>query len=886
MSYISATELQNENQVIVWERVDGKRITKRYPAPYNFYYEDENGEHVSLYGDKLKRAEFFDRAEFINVKDELTRQGYQLYESDIRPELKVLSEHYKDAEVPNLHVTFFDIEVDYNREIGFDFKQVIGEATWNDVNHATMTVYAPISSVALHHTHTNRTVLLAVPPKDWDGKLDKTLHDISEIHICKDEVDLLLRFLNEIEDSDALCGWNSEGFDVPYTCKRILKVLGKSALRRMNFDEAQRLPRIRAVKQQYSTKTVVDLIGRISMDYQELFKKYEMEGRPSYSLEAISNEVLPGLSKLEYEGTLHDLYRKDFNFFIRYNIRDTECLKGFEERLGYVDTSNKMYHLSSGVFDHVMGTIKLAEGGIVNHCHDVGLIVPDTKYVSDNPSIQGAYVLLPHIGLHKWIGSIDVTSLYPNSIISLNISPETLVGQFLEKTKATELMLEQSNKEITLVFDSISPKWANETITKPAKEWRKILKENKWAVSGYGTVFNQEKQGVIPAVLSDWFATRKKYQKLKADAEKDGDKNKALYYDKLQYIFKIKLNSCYGALTNKFFKFFDLRMGESTTGTGRMILRHQCAQTIKILDDEYVMPDRLEYDKKGKPHVGYESKWSVVYGDTDSTYFLTHADNEKDAIRIADYVGKKVNESFPEFMRETFLCNPGFDCHIKTGREVVSDAGIFVDKKRYVLHVVDKEGKKKDEMKVMGLDTKRTTLPKPIAKQLNSFIERYLKGEDWSSIAEDIVEYKDKLKNSSSILDIGLPKGVNKVEFYTNEYEAAATGLRLPGHVAASILYNECLERYDDKVSFRIMSGFKIRVFYLKAKEGRFTSIALPTDTEEIPEWFKEEYMSRIDLDAQIKRLVDKPLLNVIKAVGKRPPTRQTLLADKAFELV
>lgn len=886
MSYISATELRNENQVIVWERVNGKRITKRYPAPYYFYYEDEDGEYTSLYGDKVSRADFTDRAEFINVKDELTRQGHELYESDIRPEIRVLSEHYTDTEIPDLHVTFFDIEVDYNKEIGFDFKQVIGEASWNDVNHASMVAYAPINSIALHHSHSNRTIVLAVPPKDWDGELDKTLHDISEVVICKDETDLLLRFLNEIEDSDALCGWNSEGFDIPYMCKRLLKVLGKPALRRMNFDEAYGLPRIRSVKQQYSTKTVVDLTGRLSMDYQQLFKKYEMEGRPSYSLEAISNEVLPGLSKLEYEGTLHDLYRKDFSFFIRYNIRDTECLKGFEEKLGYVDTSNKMYHMSTGVFEHVMGTIKLAEGGIVNYCHEQGLVVPDTKYISNSPSIKGAYVLLPHIGLHKWVGSIDVTSLYPKSIISLNISPETLVGQFLEKTKATELIQERSNKEITMVFDSISPKWANETITKPAKEWRKILLKYKWAVSGYGTVFDQTTQGILPAVLSDWFATRKKYQKLKAQAKAAGDKDKVTYYDKLQYIYKIKLNSCYGALTNKFFRFFDLRMGESTTGTGRMILRHQCAQTIKILDDEYVMPDRTEYDKDGKPHVGYDPKWSVVYGDTDSSYFLTHADNEKDAIKIADYVGKKVNESFPSFMRDAFLCNPGFDNHIETGREVVSDAGIFVDKKRYVLHLVDKEGEKLDEMKVMGLDTKRTTLPKPIANQINTFIERYLKGEDWSTIAEDIVEYKDKLKNSLNILDIGLTKGVNNVEHYTTEYEAETTGLRLPGHVAASILYNECLERYSDKISFRIMSGFKIRVFYLKAKEGRFRSIALPTDTEEIPEWFKEEYMNKIDLDAQIHRLVDKPLLNVIKAVGKKPPTKQTLLADKAFELV
>ena len=127
-------------------------------------------------------------------------------------------------------------------------------------------------------------------------------------------------------------------------------------------------------------------------------------------------------------------------------------------------------------------------------------------------------------------------------------------------------------------------------------------------------------------------------------------------------------------------------------------------------------------------------------------------------------------------------------------------------------------------------------------------------------------------------MSIGLPKGIKNVEKYTKDLEVLGTGITLPGHVAASIHYNLCLEKYNDLVSPEIISGMKIKVFYLTSKYGRFKSIALPVDIEAVPSWFMEEYI--IDRDAQIKRLVDNPLLNIIKAIDKVVPTKQTQLND------
>ena len=415
---------------------------------------------------------------------------------------------------------------------------------------------------------------------------------------------------------------------------------------------------------------------------------------------------------------------------------------------------------------------------------------------------------------------------------------------------------------------------------KRKKVWNKNLRKLTWAISGFGTVFDQSRPGIIPSILADWYKLRKVYQKKKEEAKQAGDEALTLYYDKLQYVYKIKLNSFYGALTNKYFRFYDLRMGESTTGTGRLILLHQCAKVAEVLDGQYIQTNRTDIDKKGKLHVGYEKGSSVVYGDTDSTYFVTGAQDNKSAIEIADMVGTIVNASFPSFMRETFLCSEGYDGIIQTGREIVADRGIFVDKKRYILHIIDDEGYTVDKMKVMGLDTKKTTMPKKIATDLNNFVGRLLKGEDWDTIAVDVVDYKEAIETAEDIMSIGLPKGVKGVEDYTKQYELQGNDVRLPGHVAASIFYNICLKEYGDKKSTPIFSGMKIKVFYLKSKIGRFRSIAIPVDIEQVPEWFLNDFTDRIDRQAHLLRLVDKPLGNIIKAIGLDVPSRQQLFIN------
>lgn len=890
MSYISAW--RNGNKVAVWERTDEGRIVKQYDAPFYFYVEHDKGKYTSIFGKKLGKITCDSWDDLKQAVLECQQDEVATYESDIAPELKVLAQHYYDLPPPKLNVTFLDIEVDYDPLVGFS---------------STSNPYAPINAIAIHHYWKNESVVYAVPPPGFDmTTFDKSLHELSKIVICKNEKELLNLFLEEIRDSDVLSGWNSDMFDMPYICKRVQMVLGDAKMEQMSFPNCgKNTVRFREVELFGKVQITVDFRGRLKLDYMELFKKYEMDKRANYKLETIAEEILPHLPKLSYKGTLAQLYRNDFNHFVRYNIRDTEILKGFEDRLGYVELANVMYHSATGTASQVFGTVKLADLSIINYCHRVmNVKVPDWVAKEDG-QIEGALVLFPQKGMHEWTGSVDINSLYPSAIRSINISPETLIGQFPAKGFAWECIRDGSDHEILFAYEN------GDIEEHTGAEWREILWENRWAVSGYGTVFDQSKTGVIPALLASWYKQRKEYQKLKVQAAEEAEKYekgsseyedwkvKSSYYDRLQYVYKIKLNSTYGALTNYRFRFFDLRTGESTTGTGRMILKHQVRKIAETLDGKYdidfptyeTIPDAAEKGHgpdtalHGPIFKGQFQSDSIVYGDTDSCYFKTGALNEKQAIKIADYIADVVNDSFQSFMKNSFLCQPGFDSLIKAGREVVSDRGIFVSKKRYVLHLVNLDGKKVDKLKVMGLEMRKTTTPKPIQNFLKDVVSMILGGKDWDDINQFIIEYRDNVVTKMDLLDIGLPKGCNKLEEYTAKRlqgrDVNGKKYAIPGQVSAAIHFNQCLEIYEDKESEPIVSGGKVRVYYLNKPVNGFKSIALPIDIDWPPQWFLDEFF--IDRPLHAQKLIDANLGHIFDAIGKEVPTRQTLLFNSIW---
>lgn len=321
--------------------------------------------------------------------------------------------------------------------------------------------------------------------------------------------------------------------------------------------------------------------------------------------------------------------------------------------------------------------------------------------------------------------------------------------------------------------------------------------------------------------------------------------------------------------------------------TGKQIVRARIASVERLedFDDEYV----YDVGMKDTSQPWFFGNNILVHNSLYCTIAKLLSDNPTvdEAVRVADDIGKQINDSFPEFNRRAFLCQPGYDEFIKTGRELVADRGFYIQKKRYVIHVVDKEGKRKDELKAMGVDMRKTTTPRPIREFLRKTCYDLLTGIDNKTIDQYIMTYRDAIIDDVPLVEIGLPKGVKKVEIYTQAfYENSRT--RLPGHTAASILYNEYRQLHNDVISMPITSGTKIRVYNLQydiEHRGRmFNSIAIPTDTEVLPQWFEETFVPIIDRLLHAKKLVDNTLHNMFDSIPRHVPTRHMEALEEEFD--
>lgn len=872
-NYISGWYNRKDDKVLVWERgADGRKL-KRLPAPYYFYVPNDKGAYDSIYGYKLSKLEFDNSQEF----EEACRQFQHKHESDYSPLDKVMMDVYYGRDKPTLHVTFVDIEVDYKSEIGFSSPE---------------NPYAPINAITLYHKWKKKYVTYAVAPVGW------TKHDWTEdllaykdklnLILCATEAELLNYVLSEIEDADLLSGWNSEFFDLPYLMKRTEMVLGERAITRWTFIGAPK-PRWGTREVFGSERPIVKLTGRVHLDYMDLFKKFTYEGRASYALGAIAEEEL-GVPKLDYDGTLEELYNDDFTRFVVYNYRDVEIIAELDEKYMFIDLANQMAHDSCVNIEAVLGTVKMVETSITVYAHNkLNLIVKDKELKDASRKAEGAIVISTRPGVHKWMANTDINSLYPSAIRSLNMSPETIVGQFSNFEDDWKEIKNKTTKICRLVMED------GQAVEAPASQWYdEILPEAKWAISAFGTVFDQgQATGIFPAWLGHNYSERKRHQKLKKEASAKtkqlksdlADAEDIKYWEKvtddedlLQLTIKILINSAYGALLNKFFRFFDFRLGSSTTACGRQITTEMVGVVGEVLRGERTILDkRVEYDKKGVAHTTYTTTDpNIITGDTDSVYFITGANNEKDAIEIADAVADAINDNYPSFMRRSFLVQPGYDDLIKAGRETVGESSLFVAKKKYVIKVVNLEGDKVDKLKIMGMEIKKSDTPKKVQDFLEDLVKIILDGKAYHEVEKFVLDGRNTLISGELAFSLGVSKTVKNLDKFTAEFEMyEKTGKKkvtLPGHVRAAINFNEML-KLEEPGAKKILSGDKIRVYNLNKNGYNYKSIAIPADLPRFPVWFSKHFT--VDLGLTEEKMIDLKVEGIFRACGWEIPTFQ-----------
>lgn len=490
--------------------------------------------------------------------------------------------------------------------------------------------FMPITAIAVHLQWVDTLICLALPPKTLTmEQAQEQVKEFPNTYLFETEAEMLDTFLNLIEDADVLSGWNSESFDIPYTVNRIAKVLSKDDTRRLCL--WNQYPKRREYEKFGKAAVTYDLVGRVHMDSLELYRKYNYEERHSYRLDAIGEMEL-GETKVQYEGTLDQLYNNDFKEFIRYNRQDTALLDKLDKKLKFIDLANTIAHDNTVLLPTVMGAVAVTEQAIINEAHRRGLQIPNRKARDDGEDTQaaGAYVAYPKEGIHDWIGSLDINSLYPSVIRALNMGPETIVGQ-LRQTMTDDYIKAQMGKGKSfaaawegkfgsLEYESVMNReigteiiidWEDgeSTILSAAEVYRLIFESNNpFMLSANGTIFTHEKEGVIPGLLARWYRERKELQAKLKDCIKAGNKVEEEYWDKRQLVKKINLNSLYGALLQAGCRFFDKRLGQSTTLTGRQIAKHMAGKVNEIITGEY-------------NHVGK----SIIYGDsvTGDTKILT-----------------------------------------------------------------------------------------------------------------------------------------------------------------------------------------------------------------------------------------------------------------------
>src|ERR1035441_687710 len=115
--YISARLNKKTEKIDVVERVNGKKIFNSYTINYDFYYDDPNGSYRTIYNTPVSKIEPKSSSEF--YRELATLSHHKIWESDLNPVFKCLSQHYSNHQVPDLHISFFDIECAFDKEKGF-----------------------------------------------------------------------------------------------------------------------------------------------------------------------------------------------------------------------------------------------------------------------------------------------------------------------------------------------------------------------------------------------------------------------------------------------------------------------------------------------------------------------------------------------------------------------------------------------------------------------------------------------------------------------------------------------------------------------------------------------------------------------------------------------
>jgi DNA polymerase elongation subunit (family B) len=779
--YQAVAYRRKDNTIHIW---DDKRGYKQLKYRSYAYRKHPNGDHVALDGTKLEKVFRFDR------------EDPSLYESDVNPETRTLIDMYANSDESSVgHRTLFiDIEVDIST----------GYPTPEEAQN-------PITSIAIYdQAGDQRSVFIL----DKEGVVEDQDASSYRIFAFDNEADLLTKFLHcyyEIQPT-IITGWNIDFFDIPYIYNRIEIVLGTR--------QARTLSPIKDVIW-LKHRNRYRIAGVASLDYMALYKNFTYSEESSYSLEAISRKEL-GKGKIQYDGNLDTLMKDDIQKYIDYNMNDVDLVVEIDDKMKLLDLARGICHKGHVPYEDVYFSTRYLDGASLVYLKRLGIVAPN-KPERDNSDheLLGAYVKAPNPGRYKWVYDLDLTSLYPSIIMTLNISPEMKV------TKLDGFNGQNFVKNVDPVDNAGSD----------IKELKSYLTENNFSIAANGVIYDTSTIGFIPSILGKWFKERVEYKDLRKKYEKEGDHVKAEYFDRLQSVTKILLNSFYGVLGNPSFRFFDPDNAVATTSTGQQLIKF----TADIGNQYYAK------------ELG-EKKDYCIYIDTDSTFFsslpiienrypdIDTTDEQlmaQKTIEIAGELQGHINKMYDIYApRFHNVSNHMFD--IK--QELVAKAGLWIAKKRYAQWIINSEGNAVNKLDVKGLDVVRSSFPPAFRKFMAEVLHDILNDIDKPDLDEKILNFKEHMK-TLDILEIMFPTGVKNIKKWQVRGPIfSPRKLGTPVHVKSAMNYNDLLQKYNIKSVRGVINGEKIRWTYLKPNSLGMVQCALKgyDDPEPIVNIIKE----------------------------------------------
>ena len=648
---------------------------------------------------------------------------------------------------------------------------------------------------------------------------------------CVSEDELLEKFLKfwETHKPDVITGWNSKFYDLPYIVHRIKYRLGEKEVKRLSVWKTVFKD---SVYIQGKEHICYNVFGLEQLDYLDLYKKFTYSAQESYRLDHIAFVELGERKDPNPYDTFREWYTKDFQSFIDYNIQDVEIVDRLEDKMKLIDLIMTMAYSAKCNYTDVFSQVRMWDVIIYNYLRDRNIQIPQIIKKDKSDAYAGAYVKEPQVGLHKWVVSFDLNSLYPHLIMNYNISPETIKG--MHKTMPTV------DKMLSQEFDT------------------SFLIENKQTITPNGALFDCTKYGFLPEMLLEMYNERKKTKKLMLDAEQEYEDTKhhkllnlISQYKNKQMALKIALNSAYGAIGNQYFRFYDIRIAEAVTYSGQLSIRWIEIALNKYLN-ELMKTDDVDY---------------VLASDTDSVYLtfesLVEKLQPKDPVKFLDKICTDTIEPFiNQKYQELADYTNAYEQKMVMSREVIADKGIWTAKKRYILNVHNSEGVQYAEpkLKMMGIEAVKSSTPQVCRDKIKDALQLIISGteEELNTFIQDFRKEWLGLKPKM----IAFPRSCNGLKKWSSSNGIFKKGC--PMHVKGALLYNYQLkDKKLDKKYPEIMEGEKIKFVYLK-NPNPFQTNVFTFLTECPTELDVQKY---VDYEKQFEKSFVDPLLFITNSI-------------------